>query len=208
MTRDTRPFDLQFQWEVDRIVFRHRQSGVPVEVSAAERDFYQAVYAKRLGLLGRIMINSMLGCAALTIVGLFGLCIGPAAYFPLVLIIGMIIVIPFADRWSFNGTTKTLRDRPAIGEPLGRAGQNLRWLSKLPARELWGSLAYLLVISALLSPTIMKFDSTGWFPLAVCGFLALLFVIALLAKGAQHERNRLRRESGKLIDRARRLGQD
>ena len=146
MPRDTRPFDLQFQWEVDKIVFRHRQSGVPVEVSAAERDYYQAVYTKRFRSLGRVMSNSMLGCAALTIVGLFGFGIGPAAY--------------------------------------------------------------LLAISALISPTIMKFDATGWFLLAVCGFLALLLVIALLAKGAQHERNRLRRESGQLIDRARRLGQD
>ena len=208
MSRNTQAFDLQFQWEVDRIVFRHRQRGVPVEVTATERDFYQSLYSKRLRLLGRILSNTMLGCAALTIVGLFSLRIGSAAYLPLVMIIGLIIVTPFADRWSFDETTRTLRDRPAIGEPLGRAGRLLRPLSQVPARKLWGSLAYLLFVTALVSPMILKFDATGWFLLVVCALVFLLFAAALLVKGAQAERNRLQRESGKLIGRARRLGQD
>lgn len=205
MARNTRKFELQFQWEVGRLVFRHRQRGVPVEVTEDERDRLVERYAAQLKLAQGAMMAGLIG-GAMVMAVLIKL-VPDTLYVGFGIYGGMIVALVGIDRWSFDGTTATLRQRKPIGEPLGAAGGFVRTLSAMKTRDLWLALAYTAVLGVMFSATFAG-DPAEYFTLAIFVFAAVMLLLMLVLKGALHQRDRLRDERSHLIERAHELRPD
>ncbi|MEO7635732.1 MAG: hypothetical protein ABIS38_08825 [Sphingomicrobium sp.] len=205
MARDTRKFELQFQWEVDRLVFRHRQRGLPIEVTEEERDRLVERYAARLKLAQQALFAGLLGGAML--VGLLSKFVPDGVYVGFALYGAMIVSLITIDRWCFDGTTATLRRRKPIGEPLGTTGAFVRTIAGIAARDLWMALAYAAVLGVLVSASFGG-EPTEYWTIAIFVFVVIVLIVMLILKGALHERDRLRKSQSRLIERSRELRTD
>ena len=205
MRNETRHFAAQFQWEVDRLVFRHRQRGDPVEVEEEERDRLIERFQARSKLAGRGTFIAIAGGA------FFYNGFATWVKNPLLLLVpmygGLMITVFLLRRWAFDGTTEHLRKRTVIGERLGVAGGYLRAIAAVPARRIWGSLLYLLVVAWFSGHAFFGEDG-GTAAMVIFGFTGAGLLLALLAKGALASRDRLRRRNAELVDRARSLRPD
>lgn len=94
--RGDRSFEQQFQWEVDRWVFRYRHRGGPIEVTREERD----------RLVGRHEARMLFGSRLLKlgIFAIFALCFAfPGA-------IGVLFIWMIVVKWA-EETSQRARDR-------------------------------------------------------------------------------------------------
>ena len=144
--RADRSFEQQFQWEVDRWVFRYRHRGDPIEVTREERDRlvgrHEAwvLFCHRVFKLGILAILAL--CFAFPRQGAW---IAVGAY-------GSILVfIPLFSRWAYHDVTAHLRKRAPIGMRLGIIGRMTRHAHAQSWRRLLGGFAYLLVISVMMA---------------------------------------------------------
>jgi hypothetical protein len=202
---ETRNFAAPFQWEVDRLVFRHRPRGDPVEVDEEERDRLIERFRERSRAAGRGMFAALFGSAFLY--SIFAQWIEN----PLLLLVptygGVMISTVLLHRWAFDSPTEHLRKRPVIGERLGPTGGYLRAIAAVPARNIWGGLLYLFFVGWLSAAAFAKKEG-GTVSIAMFGIVGALLLLALLAKGALASRDRLRRRDGRLLHRARSLRAD
>jgi len=195
--RGDHSFDDQFQWEVDRWVFRYRHKGDPVEVTAEERDRLvgrhkaRMLFGGRLFKLGLVVLVVWLMvfpklAMALTVVGYGAILLG----------------VPLFMHWAYSDVTSHLRKRMPIGMRLGIIGRMTRHARAQSWLRLLGGLAYL----GLLGWMTLAGQPGDRFRLsyllldaAIAVFLCWMIVV----KWAEHTRDRLREEKIEDIRRAR-----
>ena len=198
-----RAFEKQFQWEVDRWVFRHNHRGDPIEVTAEERDRIIALYRARQATGSRVLCGVPL--ASLLLLGWSHLLIAWS-----IVLVSMLVGIPAFIVWARYDCEKQIRGKPLLGMPLRPVGRLARDAEEFSWLEILGSLAVIIFLTLFaLWVTIPnyaqdQFLNVGMFLLIAPAFF---FVGAMaVAKWAQHERSRLHDQQMHEIQRARRLG--
>ena len=175
----------QFQWEVDRWVFRYRQKGAPVHVTKAEAEVLIRQHARRLAIFAQIVVLSVIGatvlCAAFPKSAWMIFPTAAAALF---------IGLPRYQKWAFDDVTRHLQDRPAIGMKLDFNGQLMRRIEALRWRDLLIALVWFGLIGG---PTLARAGtrlSDLPFVLIDMAVLTVLLVVIVI-KWGQRERRRL-----------------
>ena len=120
MFRSSQPFESQFRWEVDRWVFRFRQRGTPVEVTASERERLIARHIQRTAAITRAWFGGIFAAAFVVTLALRSKAAAPyvmGAYF------GSAVLLRFLlGYWADQAVTLHLRSRQPVGEKLGAFG--------------------------------------------------------------------------------------
>ena len=202
MNQGARHFELQFQWEDDRLVFRHRQRGLPVEVTEAERDRLVERYKARSKMGMRILLTTLIGVSL--VIGFLSPLVPTADYLGFGLFGGVFLSILLLHRWAFDGTTAHLRDRRPIGEPLGAAGGFIRSVGGMPTRHLVFGMAYF-ALCVVLIPAMSPGKRPDPLTLLVLAIAGGSLLLSLIVKWALYERRRLRGRAAGSLDRARSL---
>ena len=175
----------QFQWEIDRWVFRYRQKGTPVQVTKAEAEMLIRQHARRLATLSQVLAIAIIGGGL------------ACAIFPKLLWIiiptwgaGLIILVPRYHQWAYDEVTRHLSERPAIGMKLDFNGQLMRRIEALRWRDLWVALIWFGLIGG---PTLARAGTrlSDW-PLILMDMIILtVLLMVLVIKWGQRERQRL-----------------
>ena len=168
------------------IVFRYRQRGLPVEVSAAERNRAVERFASLIRTAGRTI-------AATTISGLLAVnWLMPRAFGAVPLIVGVYLGIvatwAMMARWAWDQPTRGWRGRTPVGEPLGWVGA---WLMRLEQARL-GQLLYGAGTGGVLLVLAIEYPGDPWWFLPLTAALSLVMFAAIVAKVGLSERRRLR----------------
>ena len=206
-----RRYDAQFRWEEGMLVYRHRQRGLPVEVSEAERDraierFVRATHTVTRAGIATFMVSAI----AFNVVV-------PGAFERVELIVAAMvssgILFAGAMRWAWSMPTQGWRTRDPVGERLGRTGALVMMVEHLSwPRIVAGIIATLVLVPVM--ATVGSSDAMAWPPHTAGQWVAALLIgvtlplsLAMAAvKWALHERARLRRRGAKAIEEARRSG--
>ena len=97
-----RAFENQFQWEVDRWVFRNRHRGEPIEVTPEERDRIIGLHRQRMATGARIICG-------IPLISPFVLGWDHFLFVPVIVIFSMFIGIPALIYWGHADTVKRLK---------------------------------------------------------------------------------------------------
>ena len=204
-------YDLQFRWEEDRLVYRHKRRGAPIEVTPAERERALDRYDR---LKSRI-VNCWFGATVVVICGY--LAIMPAAFRAGPYLVGIMgasgVSLGLLLEWAWNEPTRSWRRRRPIGEPLGRAGAMIMMIEKLSWRDvLIGIIGPpLIALPMVASPRSDIWPPRGLFQWSVVTLIAgviLLGLLTALIKLGLHERRRLRERRRRRFAEARDLFSD
>jgi len=197
--RGDRSFEQQFQWEVDRWVFRYHHRGDPIEVTREERNRLigrheaRMLFCQRLFKLGILTIFAL--CFAFPregewiVVGAYG---------------SIFVFVPLFSRWAYHDVTAHLRRRVPVGLRLDLVGRMTRNAQAQSWRRLLGGLAYLLVISAMMAAGNAR-DPFYALYLLLDGTIALFFAWMIIVKWAEETRERARAEKMEEVRRVRNL---
>jgi hypothetical protein len=194
--RSDRSFEDQFQWEVDRWVFRYRHKGDPVEVTVKERDRLVERHKARM-LFGARLLK--LGFGVLVIL----LMVFPklAMVATILSYAAIILGVPLFSRWAYSDVTSHLRKRVPIGMRLGVVGQITRHAQAQSWLRLLSGVAYLGLISwmTMVGHPDDAFSVSYMLLAAVIGvFLCWMIVV----KWAEQTSDRMREEKIEDIRRA------
>jgi hypothetical protein len=199
-----RAFENQFQWEVDRWVFRDRHRGDPIEVTAEERDRIIALHRKRMTTGTRIVCGVPLASP-------FVLGWSHFLFVPIILMASMFIGVPALMYWGHRDTVKQIQGKPLLGTRLGPSGRIARQGTVQSWGNLLGSLAMLVPITAFAvwmsneprygDERLMKIVM-----FAMVGSAFAFIAWMTLMKWAQRERERVHDEQIENIHHARNLG--
>jgi hypothetical protein len=204
-------FERQFQWEVDRWVFRHKHRGEPIQVSIEERDRLLALHRSRLAIWNCAVMAFCLAMFCLIAIWFdwrLALVAMPLAYY-----VGTATTMPVFLHWAYTDVAKQLRGRQIVGLPLGRTGRLARKAEPLSMRQLVFS-SVLGVVGVAFGLWATARTGSGGHPVLAALFGGSAVVIVLLTvwmtilKWAQLERDRVRQESFKALQRARDLRAD
>lgn len=184
MFRSSEPFESQFRWEVDRWVFRFRQSGTPVEVSAAERERLIDRHIQRSKIMARAWFA---GIFVAGIIASFGLQIEGAKPYVAGGYFGSALMLMFMLRyWADQGVTLHLRERRPIGEKLGVLGV---WMMRAEVTS-WPKLllgAVAVMPAAFIAVTLPEYEFgpfERWLTIGIvtlaAGTVVLMIVVKLM----------------------------
>lgn len=195
--RRRRQFAAQFRDEEGILVFRYRQRGRPIEVSAAERDRAIARFVDLNRIAGWVVGTTVL------LVFVASNLLLPRATIPAPMVIAAYAAIigcwVALSHRAWNSATSGWRDRRRIGERLGWFGAMLMRIEQHRWRDLVAGAAVPMALFAMLA------DGTGpmWTILA-SGAASLVTLAALALKLALSERRRFRERKRSELSRARR----
>jgi hypothetical protein len=195
-----RKFEQQFQWEVDRLVFRHRHGGDPIEVTQEERDRLVERHRWRMGVANKVL-------AVVILSSVLVIMIWPTKmhFVPVLSGVAVICWMPALNWWAYSDVTAGLRQRTPIGLRLGFGGRVARQAQALRWRDLLGGSAYLVVVSVLTANALLTDRAQRLAFIALDLVIGALFAWMMLMKWAQRERDRLHDEKIDAIHRAREL---
>ena len=197
MFRSSQPFESQFRWEVDRWVFRFRQRGTPVEVTAVERELLVARHIRRSKTGMRVWFAGVFASGFLVsfVLGLPGMKeLAAACYF------GSAVLLGFGLRyWADQAVTYHLTKRVPVGEKLGFFGGWMMRAEVTPWPQLLAACVILPPVFFMLAA--MPDEFTGmqqWVALGITGLvtaaLAFMVTIKLLLGWRERRRNAWRGE--------------
>lgn len=197
--RGDHSFEDQFQWEVDRWVFRYRHKGDPVEVTAEERDRLVGRHKARMLFGGRLL---KLGFGVLVVL----LMVFPKLAMALTVVTyaAIILGVPLFSRWAYSDVTSHLRRRVPIGMRLGVAGRMTRHAQAQSWSRLLGGLGYLALLSWM-TFVGQPGDAFRLSYLVLDAVIAVFLCWMIVAKWAEQTRDRMREEKLDDIRRARDL---
>ena len=201
-------YDLQFRWEEDRLVYRHKRRGVPIEVLPAERERALERFER---LYNRVVI--WWSGTTMFLIGGF-VAIMPESFRSAPYLIAIMgasgVSLGLLSQWAWNEPTRHWRSRRPIGEPLGRPGALVMMTEKLKWREVAVGIIGppLIALPLVGSPRSDIWPPSSLFQWSVLALIAGVFMLGLLIgliKFALHERDRLRARRRQNLDDARRL---
>jgi hypothetical protein len=187
----------QFQWEVDRWVFRYRQKGAPVQVSKAEAEMLIRQHARRHAIFGQIVVLSVIGAAVLCAAFpksawmIFPTC--AAALF---------VGLPRYQKWAYADVTRHLQERAPIGMKLDFNGQLMRRIEALSWRDLVVALVWFALMGG---PTLARAGTRlSDLPLVLIDMAVLtVLLVVIVIKWGQRERRRVHERITEEMRRAR-----
>jgi uncharacterized membrane protein len=199
-----RAFENQFQWEVDRWVFRDRHRGDPIEVTAEERDRIVALHRQRMATGTRVVCGIPL-LAPLVLGWRYVLLV------PAFMAITGVFGLPALMYWGHVGTVKQIQGKPLLGTQLGPSGRIARQATVQSWGNLLGSLAMLIPIGAfaLWVSQDPRYADQPLMNLAMFAMVGSAFIFIgwmTSMKWAQRERERVHDQQMDAIQRARDLG--
>lgn len=136
-----RAFENQFQWEVDRWVFRHYHRGDPIEVTAEERDRIVALHRRRMTIGAHVVCGVPLASP-------FVLGWNHYLFVPVIFLLAMFVGGPALFYWGHMDIVRQIKGKPLLGMPLGPSGRIARQATAQSWGNLLGSLAMLVPITA------------------------------------------------------------
>lgn len=201
-------YDLQFRWEEDRLVYRHKRRGAPVEVLPAERERALERYEK---LYNRV-VNGWFAVTFLLICGFLAIMPDSIQRGPYLVAImaSSGISLGLLSEWAWNEPTRSWRGRRPIGLPLGRAGALVMMTEKASWRQ---------VVVGIIGPPLIALPFVGsprseiwppqnlfqWFVLVLIAGVFLLGLLVGLIKLGLRERAALKTRRGQQWEDARDL---
>ena len=203
-----RAFDEQFQWEVDRWVFRNRHRGEPIEVTREERDRLIALHRDRLATWSRVVLG-FCGVAFCVISFWFDWLLALVAM-PFFYYLGTVATMPVFLWSTYADVPRQVKGRPLLGMPLGQRGRLARKAGAFTLRELaWSTVVA--IIASVASTLLLVAGETGGQPVLAFA-MCLPIWIATIACGrmtvlrwAQLERDRRHKDGIEDLHRARDL---